>query len=156
MDNLAKISYEDRSLILEVSLFDSLDLINTKGQQLTSRNMILYDATMMAMKAAILLNWARLFAPRRARKTAFLRICYAMLGFNVAYYIIAIAIESRSCLRGSHGSCIDIQVRDICSASIHVLSDLLILLLPQKMIWGLSISMKKKVVISLVFATGIL
>ena len=52
--------------------------------------------------------------------------------------------------------CIDTHIRDICSVSIHVLSDLLILLLPQKIIWSLSISIKKKAVISLVFATGIL
>lgn len=112
----------------------------------------------MIIKASILLDWARLFAPRRVRNAAFFWTCHAMLGFNVVYYIIAIAIESRSCLRHMRDldPCIDTHIRDICSASIHVLSDLLILLLPQKIIWSLSISLRKKAVISLVFATGIL
>ena len=117
---------------------------------------------MMLLKVAILRNWAQLFAPRGAINTAFSRACYAMLGINVAYYIAAILVTSLACSphegiwdRTIPGKCLDSRVILISSASVNVISDIFILLLPQKIIWGLRISAKKRLGISIVFATGL-
>lgn len=117
---------------------------------------------MMAIKVAILKDWARIFAPRGTRNTTFTWICYVMLGINVVYYIAAILVSSFSCVphekiwnRLLPGQCIDAKVVLICSASVNVVSDLLILVLPQKTIWSLRISTKKKIGISFFFTTGV-
>ncbi|KAI1256205.1 hypothetical protein MGN70_002367 [Eutypa lata] len=128
----------------------------------TFYNTVLYEATMMAIKVAILKDWARIFAPRGTRNTTFTWICYVMLGINVVYYIAAILVSSFSCVphekiwnRLLPGQCIDAKVVLICSASVNVVSDLLILVLPQKTIWSLRLSTKKKIGISFFFTTGV-
>lgn len=117
---------------------------------------------MMALKVSILLDWARIFAPRGTGNTTFRWICYSMLGVNAVYYTVAILVSSFSCFphekiwnRLIPGSCIDSKIVLICSASINVVSDFLILLLPQKIIWHLRISVRKRIGISFFFTTGI-
>ncbi len=114
------------------------------------------------MKVSILRDWARIFVPRGTRNITFSWICYGMIGINIVYYIAAVFVSSLSCSPHERiwdktipGKCIDSKIVLICSASVNVLSDLLILLLPQKVIWDLRISKKKKIGLSFFFATGL-
>lgn len=84
-----------------------------------------------------------------------------MLWINVVYYSAAILVSSLSCFPHERiwdktvpGTCIDSKIILISSATLNVVSDLLILVLPQKTIWSLHISTKKKIGISLVFTVG--
>lgn len=56
----------------------------------------------------------------------------------------------------SNGSCIDVKFLYIPAAVINLVSNIIILVLPQRVIWGLQTSSKNKIGISLIFAIGIL
>jgi hypothetical protein len=53
-------------------------------------------------------------------------------------------------------TCLDKPRVEISSAAIHLASDLCILALPQKVIWGLQMSLRERLGISLIFSAGIL
>ncbi len=54
------------------------------------------------------------------------------------------------------GHCINIEVVDIVTAAINVVSDVVLLLLPITCIWQLQMPSRSKVAVSAVFTTGIL
>lgn len=117
---------------------------------------------MLALKVSILRDWVRIFAPRGTGNTTFLWVSYAMLVVNAVYYTVAILVTSFSCFphekiwnRAIPGHCIDSKIVLICSASINVVSDVFILILPQKIIWNLHTSVRKRIGISFFFTTGI-
>lgn len=53
------------------------------------------------------------------------------------------------------GNCSDNNEFDVATASYNLISDVLILLLPQRMIWRLHLETKKKIGIAVIFAIGI-
>jgi len=53
------------------------------------------------------------------------------------------------------GSCMDYNAVVVASAAFNIITDLIILLLPAQAVWRLRISLKKKMSIFLLFATGI-
>jgi len=54
------------------------------------------------------------------------------------------------------GRCMNVKVIDIAAAVVNVVSDFVILLLPQGMIWKLRLDIKKRLGVSLIFATALL
>ncbi|TRX93590.1 hypothetical protein FHL15_005562 [Xylaria flabelliformis] len=54
------------------------------------------------------------------------------------------------------GKCIKKSELEITSAAIHFASDIVILILPQKVIWSLQMSLKKKFGVSIIFSLGVL
>ncbi|RYC59084.1 hypothetical protein CHU98_g7126 [Xylaria longipes] len=54
------------------------------------------------------------------------------------------------------GKCIKKSELEITSAAIHFASDIVILILPQKVIWSLHMSLKKKLGVSVIFSLGVL
>ncbi|KAI0024879.1 hypothetical protein F4780DRAFT_794026 [Xylariomycetidae sp. FL0641] len=121
-----------------------------------------YEATMATMKAAILRDWVRVFVPRRTPRNGFFWACYGVLGVNVAYYATSIVLSACQCRphaliwdKTLAGRCIDAKAILVASAAVNLASDLAILLLPQRVIWGLHMSRRKKISVSLVFAVGL-
>lgn len=117
---------------------------------------------MLVTKPAILVEWVRIFVPRGTRNF-FYWACYAALLFNVLYYIAAIISVNLACTPyraiwdiSIKGRCINSKALITSATAINLVSDIIILLLPQKIIWGLHISTKKKFGISVAFAIGVL
>jgi large subunit ribosomal protein L36e len=54
------------------------------------------------------------------------------------------------------GRCLDVRAINIAAAAINTVSDLSILVLPQKVIWELQMSVKRKVGVSAIFLAGVL
>lgn len=54
------------------------------------------------------------------------------------------------------GHCIDRKARDIANAAFNVVMDIIILLLPQPVIWKLHMTKTRKIGICVVFSVGVL
>ncbi|KAI0168836.1 hypothetical protein GGR52DRAFT_574068 [Hypoxylon sp. FL1284] len=123
-----------------------------------------YIGVVLTMKAAILLEWIRIFIPYGVRNR-FFWLCYAVLGANTIFYIITLFVMNFACVPVQKnwdplyvgGSCpINSQAVNIASAVLNLCSDIFILLLPQRIIWGLKMSTKTKAGVSVIFAIGIM
>lgn len=89
--------------------------------------------------------------------------CNILLCINILFYLSVIIARELSCIPRERiwdktvpGTCIQGMLIPITSATINCISDIIILILPQRIIWKLKMTRKKKLGLSLVFATGIL
>ncbi|KAI1260501.1 hypothetical protein F5Y18DRAFT_405609 [Xylariaceae sp. FL1019] len=122
----------------------------------------LYSAHILVSKAAILLEWIHIFVPTGTRN-AFYWACQCLLWVNVLFYTSTIITANLVCIpfeaiwdKTITGKCIDGKVIEVVSASLNLVSDLIILILPQKVIWTLHMRPQKKVGVSILFAIGLL
>ncbi|KAI5922875.1 hypothetical protein F4810DRAFT_671807 [Camillea tinctor] len=123
---------------------------------------VVYCFTMLFAKTAILLEWNRIFAPRGIRNS-FFWVSHAIMLVNALLYasaIIALNLACRPLEKLWHfwlpGICNDRRALDICTSSFNLIFDLCILFLPQRSIWHLQMSNKRKIGVSLIFSVGIL
>jgi hypothetical protein len=125
---------------------------------------IFYGLVIMLLKAAILLDWLRIFVPRGQRNAMFW-ISHGLIWSNVLFYGVGTIVEIFQCTPREKiwnalyeaGSCpIHMPAHMFASGIINLVSDIMILALPQKVIWKLHISTHNKVGVSLLFAVGIL
>ncbi|RYP01506.1 hypothetical protein DL764_006201 [Monosporascus ibericus] len=120
-----------------------------------------YVIAIVLYKAAILLEWMRIFVPRDTRG-AFYWISHALLWTNVVFYITMMISGSLSCTPFERlwdptvpGTCRNRQAYDVATGSFSLVSDIFILLLPQRVIWKLRLRRQKKIGIAVIFAVGL-
>ncbi|KAI0185567.1 hypothetical protein EV127DRAFT_485004 [Xylaria flabelliformis] len=114
------------------------------------------------IKSSILIEWYRLFSPVPAR-TVFTISCLALLTVNVLSYVGLLITLNLNCRpferiwnKAIQGSCIDLRTIHLVAATINLILNVAILLLPQRIIWKLQLSFPKRIGISTVFTIGIL
>ncbi|KAI0201208.1 hypothetical protein F4808DRAFT_469863 [Astrocystis sublimbata] len=122
----------------------------------------LYSAHILVSKAAILLEWIHIFVPTGTRN-AFYWACQCLLWVNVLFYASTIIVANLVCVpfeaiwdKTIPGKCIDGKVIEVVSAALNLTSDLIILILPQRVIWTLQMRRQKKIGVSVIFAIGLL
>ncbi|RYO95043.1 hypothetical protein DL766_007550 [Monosporascus sp. MC13-8B] len=120
-----------------------------------------YGSGMLLMKWAILWEWIRVFVPRHSRN-GFYWACQAVIAINMVFYLTAIILTNLACRpyrrnwdKTVPGTCMDIRLINLTTAVINLVVDMVILALPQKVIWDLQMSGRKRAGISLIFAIGI-
>ncbi|KAI0437941.1 hypothetical protein F4803DRAFT_565639 [Xylaria telfairii] len=123
---------------------------------------ILNCVTLLLAKAAILLEFSHVFVARRHRNK-FFWVCYGMIIANTSLYIATIVAITFSCTprdriwkRYLPGNCINFNAFNISIASLHLIFDMLMLLLPQTVIWKLALTKRQKIGLSVVFSVGAL
>jgi hypothetical protein len=113
-------------------------------------------------KTAILIEWVRIFSPYRTH-TFFFWASYLMALLNTLLYVSSIISSAITCI--SHeslwypwvpGKCINRKALGLFTAFFNVIMDLVILLLPQRIIWTLQMTKARKIGISIVFSVGVL
>ncbi|KAI1652471.1 hypothetical protein F4813DRAFT_394637 [Daldinia decipiens] len=123
-----------------------------------------YIGAVLAIKAAILLDWIRSLIPYGVRNN-FFWFCYGVLGANVIFYIVTLFLMNFACVpiekNWNHlfvgGSCpVNRKALSISSAVLNLCSDISILLLPQHVIWRLDMSTKRRIGVCVIFAIGVL
>ncbi|KAI0805844.1 hypothetical protein GGR55DRAFT_680645 [Xylaria sp. FL0064] len=92
---------------------------------------ILYCFTLLLAKAAILLEWSHVFVIR-SHRSRFYWTCYAMITANTALYLATIITTNLILF--------------------HLIFDILMLVLPQTIIWKLKLATKHKVEVSVAFS----
>jgi len=117
---------------------------------------------MIFLKTGILLEWARLFVPRRTRD-AFWWTCHITLITNILFFVANTFVGIFGCkpirkqwILTAPGKCINISFVHVFTPIFNFVLDLLILVLPQKKIWNLKMTTRKKMGVALLFMTGIL
>ncbi|KAF2647652.1 hypothetical protein K491DRAFT_614247 [Lophiostoma macrostomum CBS 122681] len=121
-----------------------------------------YSDAIGFMKAAILLSWSKIFNPLRI-SNAFSWACQVVLGLNVLYYVISAIVINIECTPHAkiwdktilEGRCIDTNALYLSGTIVNLISDVVILILPQKVIWRLHTSKQKKLGVSVIFGIGI-
>jgi hypothetical protein len=132
----------------------------SKGEHIRS---LLYGLTVMLLKVAILLSWVRTFVPMDQRNAMFWT-SRILIWCNILFYGIGTTVEIGQCSPREKmwnplyigGNCINIDIYMKASGVVNLVSDLVILVLPQAIIWKLRISRGRKVGISLLFAIGLM
>ncbi|OTA55086.1 hypothetical protein K449DRAFT_179173 [Hypoxylon sp. EC38] len=122
-----------------------------------------YNGAIGCLKAAILIEWLHLFNPRRVRNT-FFWICQAILWINILYYAASAIAINVICTPHAkiwdktivEGRCGDSDTLYLSGTIINLISDILILSLPQTVIWSLKMTKPKRLGVSLIFAIGVL
>ncbi|KAI1142129.1 hypothetical protein F5Y05DRAFT_369788 [Hypoxylon sp. FL0543] len=124
----------------------------------------MYLFSIAFVKIAILLEWIRIFVPKGTRDLIFWA-SHLLIWINVATCIANIIIYNVACTPHEYlwnkfidGSCsrIDTGKDSIAMSAFNLITDVLIFLIPQKAIWNLQMSTKRKVGISVTFAVGII
>ncbi|KAI0205191.1 hypothetical protein F4808DRAFT_410870 [Astrocystis sublimbata] len=118
--------------------------------------------TLLLTKVAILLEYTRIFVARPHRNK-FYWVCYVMIICNTILYIATILVIIFACRPRDRfwrqylpGKCIDVNIFNVLITSLHLINDMLILILPQTVIWRLLLTKKQKLGLSVVFSVGAL
>lgn len=132
---------------------------NTSTDKIQSNNIteIIYSPTMLITKLSILLMFSRLFMPNRQTR----HLNQFIIWFNVLFYLSVLIPSIIGCIprrkiwqRWTPGTCVNEPALWLITAVINLLSDLSIILLPIGCVCRLQLSLKRKLAISAVFATG--
>jgi len=118
--------------------------------------MSLYVFGMVCVKFSILLLYARIF-----RSPVFTRALYALAAFIAAWALTAFFASIFNCYPISSawdpsitGRCIDYGKVTLVIGILNVLIDFTMLAYPIPMVWGLNMSTRRKILLSLTFAAG--
>ncbi|RYP19807.1 hypothetical protein DL765_003153 [Monosporascus sp. GIB2] len=125
----------------------------------------LYIVGVVALKVSILLEWKNIFVPPGTRNIVFWATHF-MIWSCVVFYLSTIIAFNVACTpyeahwnKLIRGSCDRVKPGFIdmsTGAIFNFVTDAVILLLPQRAIWKLKMSTKKKIGVSVVFSVGIL
>lgn len=121
-----------------------------------------YFITVGFIKVAIVFQWIHLFVPRRTRN-GFWWTCQIIGWLNWSACIIMMFLVAFSCKPIAkfynpllEGTCIDSIPTIYVAPIVNLAFDIVALILPQKVIWGLQLSWQKRVGLSVLFALGVL
>jgi hypothetical protein len=116
----------------------------------------------MIIKANILLQYIRIFVPQGLRNFTFWT-AYALILLNVLFYTIFVFLNIFACqprrkfwdqtVEGGH--CLDWPVVLAVGNVVTLISDIMIWLLPQRVIFSLQLDTSRKIGLSLLFTIGI-
>ena len=145
-------------------LYALLILLMAAGvSQYTNVSSIMYGLTMFVIKLSILLQYLRIFTPTKQRDWLFWGV-HIVIWCNFLFYFIITFFEIFACnprekywnVLITTGKCFNTYAENIAAGSINAVSDWIILLLPQPVIWGLQMPLKKRLLVSGIFLTGFL
>ncbi|KAI2617909.1 hypothetical protein GGR54DRAFT_607399 [Hypoxylon sp. NC1633] len=116
--------------------------------------------TMATIKAAIVLEWCRIFVPAGVRNKLFWT-CYAVAFLNFVASLANMLVLAFGCDPPQkywniflEGNCLDGNATAISASVVNLFFDLVILVLPQRVIWNLQLTLRKKLGVSILFAVG--
>lgn len=126
---------------------------------------VCYSFVLPFLKVAILTEWVRMFVPRGTHmKNAFFWGCMIVCSVQIGAAIATIIALNLQCiphaaiwdLTITDAQCFELYPLQVSSASIQLVSDIAIFLLPQRVIWTLKMTWQKRLGVSVVFGLGLL
>ncbi|KAI0179267.1 hypothetical protein GGR52DRAFT_589026, partial [Hypoxylon sp. FL1284] len=136
-----------------VRAWDLERILNTFGIAMN-----FYSGAIGSVKAAIILEWLRIFSPPGTRDV-FFWACHIILWANVLFYLqcfVSLNIYCKSDSIDNDGHCVGPNTLYLAVSIINLGSDVAILLLPQVKIWSLNMTRQRKWGVSSVFLIGLL
>ncbi|KAI1337555.1 hypothetical protein F5Y15DRAFT_425598 [Xylariaceae sp. FL0016] len=126
---------------------------------------VFYSVVLAMVKIAILVGWCRVFVPQGGQwRSLFWWGASSIIALQGAFLIAAIFLLSFQCIPHeaiwdftiTDKTCLPLNPLQLTSSTVHIVSDIGIFILPQKIIWGLSLSWRKKLGVAAVFGLGAL
>ncbi|KAF9872899.1 hypothetical protein CkaCkLH20_09762 [Colletotrichum karsti] len=121
---------------------------------------LFYSVCLPLLKISILLEWLGLFVP--GNRNWFWWVSWGLIGIQIAFAIAAVIALNMVCIPAQKkwefwlpGKCINAHDIETVSASFQLVSDCIILVLPQKAIWDLQMGWKRKLGVSVIFSLGL-
>ena len=123
--------------------------------------MILYGPLVFFAKLSVLLQLQHIFVSSRRQPVFF--IIQALIGTNLAFYVAYFWVDIFQCVPRQKiwnpsvpGKCVSTNVLLISPASINIVSDCLIIMLPVILVFRLQMALKNKITIGAIFSSGFL
>ncbi len=123
--------------------------------------LILYGFAAFTIKLAILLQFLRIFSPRKNHSTFW--IYHSLIWINFSFYVIITFLNIFLCQPIKkfwkpwiQGQCLKTTEVYIAMACVSSASDFSLLIIPQKDIWNLQMSFKRRIGVSAIFLVGLL
>ncbi|KAF5018330.1 hypothetical protein F66182_9691 [Fusarium sp. NRRL 66182] len=122
-----------------------------------------YSAVLPLIKTAILVDWSRVFVLGDKRRSAFWWGCIVLGGLQCVWGVACITLLNMQCI--PHRAIWEFYLPSRCyhlpsvmlgSASVQVVTDFAMVLLPQRIIWTLHLSWQKKLGVSVIFGVGLI
>ena len=114
------------------------------------------------LKIGIFLHCTNVFAPARVL-SGFRYTVHVTSWVNMLFHVTFTLVETLGCTPRARlwdvtreENCVDVQTINITSAFVNFFSDFIIMLLPQRVIWKMHMSTRKRVGLAALFAVGIL
>lgn len=125
---------------------------------------VCYSFVLPLLKIAIMIEWIRLFIPQGTRTSSpIFWGCIFVSFVQVSAGIATIVALNLQCIPHQRiwdftieGECFDLHKLQVASATIHLVCDIIMILLPQHIIWTLRMSWQKRMGVSFVFGLGLL
>ncbi|KAI0425116.1 hypothetical protein F5Y09DRAFT_335225 [Xylaria sp. FL1042] len=123
----------------------------------------LYAGIMLLLKTAILTEWLQTFSPP-GNHGPFYWTCIVTMTLNALFWTIGILVIDFQCIpfaaiynKTVPGHCLpNMRILDVFANAFNLATDLIILALPQGVIWNLRMSSLRRLGLSFVFAVGLL
>lgn len=122
-----------------------------------------YSATLPLIKTAILLDWCRVFVPIDRMKSLFWWGCACVIILQCLWGVLCVLLLNLQCRPHEAiwkfylpSKCYSLPDVMLTSATVQVVSDVTMFLLPQRIIWGLQMNWQKKLGVSVIFGVGLL
>lgn len=122
-----------------------------------------YSAVLPLLKGAILLDWCSLFVVHAKTESLFWWGCMGVFSLQVVWGIACVILLNMQCVPHAAiwefylpSKCYNLPSVMLTSASVQVFSDICMVLLPQKIVWGLNMNWQKKLGVSIIFGVGLL
>ncbi|KAI0133844.1 hypothetical protein BJ170DRAFT_176810 [Xylariales sp. AK1849] len=123
-----------------------------------------YVIVLMLLKVAMLSEWCRILVPRNMRlNSVFWWSCIVMISVQVAACVAIVIAMNLQCIPHQaswdftvKGTCFPLYTLQLGSGIIYLASDIIMFCLPQRLIWKLQMSWKKRLGVSVVFGLGLL
>ncbi|KAL2751907.1 hypothetical protein ACRALDRAFT_2064536, partial [Sodiomyces alcalophilus JCM 7366] len=121
-----------------------------------------YSIVLPLIKTAILLDWCRVFISSDRYKNAFWWSCMILSVFQCLWGIACVILLNLQC-RPHHAiwefyvpaQCYDLPSVMLGSGSVQVATDVIMVLLPQRIIWSLHMNWQRKLGVSIIFGVGL-
>ncbi|KAF2871124.1 hypothetical protein BDV95DRAFT_607404 [Massariosphaeria phaeospora] len=123
---------------------------------------LLFCVSMLLLRVAIIMQIIRHFVPQGARDFTYW-MAHTLIGLNTLFWLTVTMLEIFSCRPReklwkfyAEGTCIDRHAYLIAGGVMNLGSELLLMILPQRVIWNLALSTKQKLELTPLFLTGTL
>ncbi|KAJ4245488.1 hypothetical protein NW762_013997 [Fusarium torreyae] len=122
-----------------------------------------YSAVLPLIKTAILLDWCRIFVPGDKLKSPFWWGAMTIVFVQCIWGVLCVTLLNLQC-RPHYAiwefyvssKCYDLPKVMLASASVQVISDIAMVLLPQRIIWSLHMKWQRKIGIVIIFGVGVI
>lgn len=116
-----------------------------------------YSVSLPLVKTAILLDWARVLVVSERRSSVFWWACIVLSAIQCLWGVVCTIMINIDCTTGANApKCFDLSELLLISSIVQVITSFAMVVLPQRIIWNLRLTWRKKLGVSIIFGVGLM